>query len=151
MDSGSGFGVIFGSRYTKGALELGYHRSTHDTNSLFVDIGKQDATYNLVDLNLKYDVFAKGKFRPNILLGVGYTWVTVNNSMTDGDNYSDETFTGGALNLGGGISYYLNPRWCINTEVIYRWQRYGRVEGVDLESALSGSGINYTVGIAYTF
>lgn len=151
VDSGSGFGITFGSRLQKGAAELSYHRSNHDTDTQFIDIGKQDSTYNLVDINLKIDVFDQGKLKPNILLGLGYSWLNIDNSMTDGIHYSDETFTGFAGNLGTGLTYYFNPRLCINGEVIYRWQSYGHIEGEEIDENIGGGGINYTVGIAYTF
>lgn len=117
VDSGSGFGIALGMRKNKGAFELGYQRSSHETHSAFVDVGDQDATYNLVDFNIKFDVFAKNKFRPNILIGVGLTWLDIENNMTNGVTLSDETFNGLAANLGAGLAYYFTPQWRINVSI----------------------------------
>ncbi len=150
-DSGGGFGLILGSRFNKGAFEFGYQQSKHETHSAFVDVGDQDAEYNLVDMNFKFDVFAKGRLRPNIILGLGYTWLDIENNKTDGQTLSDERFTGWAANLGAGLAYFITPQWCINGALMYRWQSYGEIDGNELEDSTSGSGVCYNVGMAYTF
>ena len=102
--------------------------------------------------SLRVDVFAKGRFRPNILLGFGYSWLNIENNKTDGVSLSDETFQEGmALNLGTGLAFYFNPRWFISGTLMNRWQSYGSIDGIPLDEDVSGSGASYAVGIAYTF
>ncbi len=154
VDTGNGFGIILGVRYKIGAFEFGYQRSNHETS--FSD---QDADYNLVDINFKFDLVKKGRIRPNILLGLGYTWLNIEVIDTDDGMYlSDETFYGLAANLGAGLSYYFHPQMCINGAIMYRLQSY-KPDAAEIglgfiglhTDSMSGSGISYTVGIAYTF
>jgi hypothetical protein len=151
VDSGTGFAIALGGKSEKGAIELSYQRSTHDTHTAFTDIGDQKAEYNVVDINFKIDVFAKNRIRPFILFGFGFPWLTIENNMTDGVTYSDEKFTGISGNIGVGIAFYFHPKWCLNGGLLYRWQSFSRIEGIKLDENVGGSGASYTFGIAYTF
>jgi len=157
VDSGAGFGVMAGWRSSKGALEFGYQRSIHDTSSSFVDIGDSEASYNVVDLNIKFDIFAESDLfarhglRPYLLVGLGIPWLTIEDSMTDGYSYDDETFVGFCLNAGAGIAYYFHPQWAVTGGVIHRWNWFGSVEGESIDDSLKERALGFTVGIAYTF
>lgn len=156
VDDGTGFGVLLGLKSERVALEFGYQRSSHDTTSSFVDIGKggkSEASYNVIDLNLKVDVFTRDKLRPHILFGIGIPWLTIDGSLYDGisDSYEDETFRGFAFNAGAGVAYYLRPQWALTGGLIYRWNRFSSVEGKNLDNALSEKAFGLTFGIMYTF
>lgn len=151
VDDGMGFGLILGTRTSKGALELGYQRTSHDTNSSFVDIGKSTAYYNVIDLNFKFDVFAQKQLKPYFLVGLGIPWLTIEDSQTNGVTYEDETFVGFDLNLGAGMAYYFHPQWAITGGVIYRWNWFGSVDGESIDNSLLEKALGLTVGITYTF
>lgn len=157
VDSGTGFGIVAGWRRQKGAVEIGYQRTVHDTSSSFEDIGDSEASFNVVDLNLKFDIFAEADFfarhriRPYLLLGMGIPWMTIEDSASDGDSYYDETFVGFGLNAGAGIAYYFHPQWAVTGGIIHRWNWFGSVEGESLDDSLAERAFGLTVGIAYTF
>ena len=152
IDSGMGFGLALGLRDEKGALELSYQRSTHDTSSSFIFIGSQKAYLNALDLNLKIDAFAKDEIRPHILLGCGIPFLTIENSKLEGYySFDDETFFGVSGHLGCGLSYFLNPQICITGGAAYRWMWFSSVDGVDIDESLSAGGLSFRLGLAYTF
>lgn len=151
VDEGTGFGVVLGGRGPKGAIELGYQRSRHDTSSF--DFGESEAFYNVIDMNFKIDVFAKEQFRPYILLGFGFPWLTIENDLYDvyDDSFGDATFFGFALNAGCGVAYYFHPRWAVTGGVIKRWNWFTSAEGKSLEDTMFERAFCFNVGIAYTF
>jgi hypothetical protein len=157
VQGGTGFGIVAGWRESRGALEFGYQRSNHNTFSSFGDIGESEASYNVIDMNFKMDVFqkidvlAQNRLKPYILLGLGLPWLTIKDSMTEGGSLEDETFWGFALNMGAGMAYYFHPQWAVTGGVIYRWNWFGSVEGTELANSLSESALGFTVGVAYTF
>jgi len=151
VDSGSGFGAVMGWRRDRGSIEIGYQRTSHDTSSSFTDMAESDASYNVIDMNLKVDVFAKSRVRPYILLGVGIPWLTIEDGSTDGDSYDDETFVGICLDAGAGVSYYFRPQWAVTGGLIYRWNWFTSVDSTSLDDNLSESTLGFTVGVAYTF
>jgi hypothetical protein len=157
VDDGTGFGVVLGARTEKGAVELGYQRTRHDTISL----GGDEASYNIIDLNFKVDVFAHDQVRPYILFGFGFPWLTIENGLAGLDydyylddyvlSFEDETFFGFALNAGAGLAYYFHPQWAVTGGVIYRWNWFTSAEGSDLDDNLLERAFCFNVGIAYTF
>jgi opacity protein-like surface antigen len=151
VDAGTGFGIILGARGTRGAVELSYQRSSHDTSSFFTVPGESTATYNVIDLNAKIDVFAQDQLRPYVLLGFGFPWLTIEESATDGFSYYDETFHGFAFNVGAGAAYYLHPQWALTGGLIYRWSWFWSVEDYDIDDDLSANTLGLTFGITYTF
>jgi opacity protein-like surface antigen len=154
IDDSTGFGVVAGFRRDKISFEIDYQRSVHDTSSSFLffgTAGKSEAAYNVIDLNLKVDVFARKQLRPYVLIGMGFPWITIEDSATDGFSVYDETFTGIALNTGGGMAYYFHPRWAITAGAVYRWNWFSRVEDVKIDDYLLEEVLCLTVGFAYTF
>lgn len=149
--SGYGFGFVAGSRTGAGAVEFGYLRTTHDTRSSFVDIGKSTATYNVIDLNLKVDLLTQYRVRPFLEFGFGIPWMTVKNSALTPGGFEDATYVGVCLNLGGGVVYYFHPRWALTGGLLYRFNWFTSGEGRYLDSSLSEGALALTVGIAYTF
>ena len=157
VDDGTGFGVVLGARTEKGAVELGYQRTRHDTISL----GGDEASYNIIDLNFKVDVFARDQVRPYILFGFGFPWLTIENGLAELDydyylddyvlSFDDATFFGFALNTGAGLAYYFHPQWAVTGGVIYRWNWFTSAEGSDLDDNLLERAFCFNVGIAYTF
>ena len=151
VDSDIGFGCFIGYRLERWALELSYQRVEHDTSNVLT--GSQDSDYNVIDLNVKVDVLPQGRFRPYALVGIGAPWFNVDNVRTDdnGATWSDSTFKGYTVNGGLGFSYYFNPRWFLTAGAMYRWQHFRDLDGLYMSVDAMGSGMNYSLGIAYTF
>ena len=153
VESSSGLGISVGGRFSELAFELNYLSSTHDATFLGA---KGEADYNMVNLDFKYYYSADKRFQPNLLFGLCVPWLVVKDGSSDGVDVGDATFQGFGLNIGGGIAYYINPRVSISGGVIYRWISYHSAEGVSggsqqLDDNLDGSGIDFNVGITYTF
>jgi hypothetical protein len=157
VDDGTGFGIVLGGRAQKAAFELGYQRTRHDT----IALGGDEASYNIIDLNFKVDVFARDQVRPYVLFGFGFPWLTIENGLAELDydydlgdfvfSFEDETFFGFALNAGAGLAYYFHPQWAVTGGVIYRWNWFTSAEGISLEDNLLERAFCFNVGIAYTF
>lgn len=156
VDNGPGFGIVIGGRTDNGAVELGYQRSSHDTSYLstsYLNIIKSKATYNVIDLNFKIDVFARKQLRPYILFGVGIPWLTIKDGAYRhyAAPHEDETFIGVDLNLGAGVAYYFQPQWALTGGVIYRWNWFSYVEGNKMSDSVLEKAFGLTAGITYTF
>lgn len=147
VDNGAGFGVVLGRRFDKLSFELGYQRTAHDT---FFD--DSDAAYNVVDLNVKIDVFAADRLRPYVLLGGGFSWLTIEDNTLEPDDTLDDTdFSGFCLNAGVGVAYYFDPQWALLAGLIHRWNWFTHVDDGRLDPDIEERALGFTVGLAYTF
>jgi hypothetical protein len=165
VNDGTGFGVVLGARASKGAFEIGYQRSRHDTSATLLGeiLGDSDteSTYNVIDFNFKIDVFARNQIRPYILFGFGIPWLTVENGLYEVDydydteeyvySTEDATFFGFALNAGAGVAYYFHPQLAVTGGLIYRWNWFTSAEGRSLDDNLLEKAFCLNIGIAYTF
>ncbi len=176
IDSDAGFAFVFGARGPGVALEWGYQRSDHETSPLLLQpvytsdglvfFDESKASYNVIDMNFKIDVFPQKQIRPYILFGLGYSWLTIEDNLFDytedlwsvepddedelKGTYEDTTFGAFNVNLGCGVAYYFHPQWAITTGVIYRWNRFEPWD-VFLDDALSEKTFSVNVGLTYTF
>lgn len=176
VDNDTGFGFVFGGKSAGVALELGYQRSIHETSSgwadpFYIDEGpvffdESKASYNAIDLNLKVDIFAQNRIRPYILLGIGYSWLTIENNFFDySDDYwsvepndddelkgsfDDTFFDAFHLNFGCGVAYYFHPQWAVTTGLMYQRNRFESWD-VSLDDTLSEKAFCLSIGITYTF
>lgn len=172
----TGLGFVFGAKGSGVAFELGFQRSDHKTSSLLLQpvytsegpvlFEGGETSYNVIDLNLKIDVFPQKQFRPYILLGLGYSWITIENGLFDytedlwsvepGDedelkgSFEDTTYGAFNVNLGFGVAYYFHPQWAITAGVIHRWNRFEPWD-IFLDDALTENTFTVNVGITYTF
>jgi hypothetical protein len=158
VDDALGVGIVLGYRAQKGAIELSYVRSQHDTTFLGYPLG--DATYNTINVDGKYFFNSDQPLQPFLLLGMCFPWLKVKNSSVSSEDFEtlqsgDATFYGIGLNLGTGIAYYLNPRVAITGGITYRLNAYtgisGEVTSGKLDENLFGGGANINFGITYTF
>jgi opacity protein-like surface antigen len=151
VKNGSGFGVALGGRSDAWAYELNYFKTTNGTNTVFTDIGNQDASFSVFDIDFKFDL-TRGNLRPYWKFGLGVTSLAIDHSkITIDEEYGRETFRGYCLNLGGGLEYFITNKWAIDAGVVYRLNKFKTVEGVTIEDSLSGNGANLMLGIAYIF
>ena len=151
VDSGMGFGLVAGFRQDRYPIEFGYQRTTHDTHSSFVDVADSTAFYNVFDMNLKVDVVRREQFRPYVLVGFGFPWLTIEDSSTSGGPLEDETFWGFDVDVGAGVAYYFSPRWAVMGGLIYRWNWFASVEDDSIDDSLLESALGFTLGVAFTF
>jgi opacity protein-like surface antigen len=176
MDNDTGFGFVLGGRGAGLALELGYQRSIHETTSgwadpFYIDEGpvffdESEASYNAIDFNLKVDVFAQKRIRPYVLLGIGYSWLTIENGLFDytddlwsvepndedelKGSFDDAFFDAFHLNFGCGVAYYFHPQWAVTAGLMYQRNRFDSWD-ISLDDTLSEEAFCLSVGIAYTF
>lgn len=153
VDSAFGFGVFTGYRLERWALEVGYQRVVHDSDTVYAGIGKGESVYQALDINVKIDVFPQERFRPFALIGGGGAWLDSDNTKMHlpSGSLADSRYEGWNVNLGAGFAYYFTPKWFLTTTAMYRWQHFKQVEDDQLSVDAMGSGMNISVGIAYTF
>lgn len=151
VDSAYGFGVALGNRVGQMLFELGYQRVEHDIHSAYYGIGDQDSCYHAVDVNFRYEIFKYGRIRPNLLIGLSWLRYDIDQNMFDGVNLNDTTLYGVSGNLGGGLSCYLTQKLCIKATAIHRWNRFKKSDEGHSTPDILGNGMNYSVGVAYTF
>ncbi len=151
LKNGSGTGFVLGHRVDSAAIEFSYFNTKHDTTSLLM--GDSEATYNVINLDVKGYFRKKGKLQPYFLIGLAFPWLEIDNSSFNANgDIGDETFTGGrGLNIGGGLAYYFTQKWSIFGSIFYRYGSFGKIEGIDIEDRLGHSGYTSTAGITYTF
>jgi opacity protein-like surface antigen len=158
VDNGTGWGIVLGVRQRDVSFELGYQQSTSDA-SLQGVAPTTEATLHILDLDLKKHFNTTEKVQPYLLFGINIPWLVAKDCAVAYDNgvydVSDATFYGYGLNVGGGVSYYVNPQLAVNMGVKYRWSQFASAEGVDqsgsLEECLDGSGFGLNLGVSYTF
>jgi hypothetical protein len=161
VDDGRGFSVVLGSRGPKGAFEFGYQRTRHDTISMLT-LSEGEASYSVIDLNFKVDVFARDRTRPYVLFGFGFPWLTIEDGLIELDydyyiddyvisSFDDATYYGFALNAGAGVAYYIRPQLAVTGGLIYRWNWFTSAEGSSLDENLLERAFCFNIGLAYTF
>jgi hypothetical protein len=154
VEDGAGFGLYLGRRVDRFSFEIGYQATFHDTSTVIPEIGKADGIYNVVDLNVKIDIFAQGRLRPYVLIGGGIPWLTIENSKSPDDGVTwnkDVRYVGACLNAGVGVAYYLDSQWALTAGLIHRWNWFTHGEGAQLIGGLEECALGLTTGLAYTF
>ncbi len=153
VESSVGFGALVGMRFKKGALELSYQKSEHDATWLGT---KGTVAYNAIDIDFKIYPSVESQMQPYLLLGMGIPWLVVHDGAATFAAVGDATLRGLGFNIGGGISYYLQPTICVNGGVIYRWISYSTATGVSgvsntIQDGLGGSGLTLKAGVTFSF
>jgi hypothetical protein len=154
VDNGAGFGLYFGRRLDRFSFEIGYQATFHDTSTVIPEIGNADGIYNVVDLNIKIDLFTQSRLRPYLLIGGGIPWLTIENSKSPDDGVTwnkDVRYVGACLNAGVGVAYYFNPQWALTAGLIHRWNWFTHGESASLIGGLEERTLGLTTGLAYTF
>jgi opacity protein-like surface antigen len=151
VKNGNGFGVALGGRSDTWAYELNYFKTNHKTKTLLANIGSQDASFSVFDIDFKFDL-TRGKLRPYWKFGFGRTSLTIDNNKINIDGkFGSETFRGYCFNFGGGMEYFITNKWAIDAGIVSRLNKFKTVEGVTIEDSLSGNGANLLLGMAYLF
>lgn len=112
----------------------------------------------MFNLNCKFYFFSSAykPTQPYFLLGTGVSWLTVKDGAVAATSVGDAIFRSvfSTINIGGGITYYLNPKVSVSGELMYSWRNFNSVKGVRGEGTmtdLNGSGLELNVGVTYTF
>jgi outer membrane protein len=156
LDGGLGWGAALGYRLPRLAMELNYLRSKHDQSFGGFDMG--EAELQTLNLDLKYFFLHDKPVQPYLLAGVGYYWLTEEDSAFSPDviaptKVDDATFSNFGLNGGGGVAIYISPRVAVNGGVIFRWTQFTDVQGINewsLKRDLDFTSLTYSVGLTYT-
>lgn len=157
VETGSGFGLTFGKSLGIGEIELSYLRTTH-ASSFFESGG--DSSIWIADLNLKVHFLKEKSIQPYALLGMGYSILTAKDfSMTlyeTVNRNSDASFKGLGFSGGAGIAFYIHPKVSIDGELIFRFMWFDSAktpyeEWWEIGVPMFGFGLNFIVGITYTF
>ncbi|MHC4415278.1 MAG: outer membrane beta-barrel protein, partial [Planctomycetota bacterium] len=155
FDDGVGFGVGLGYRMGDFALELNYQRTTHDADSVGPPLG--DGVLNLLNIDLKYFFNPEERLQPNLLVGLAIPWLDVEDaSIIPFGEVDDATYTGIGVSLGGGLSYYIDPKIALTVQGGYRFLFFTDVEGnsgqhADIEDELEAGGLFVSAGVSITF
>jgi hypothetical protein len=148
--NGSGFGVFAGGRHGRFAFELGYQRVSHDKNSSLLGPGK--AKWHVINTDFKTYFLTSHKFQPFFQIGMAFPWLNIEDSEVYSGGLRKLTVAGGiGLNLGGGLAYYINPKWCVSGTGLYRVSRFARSGGDTIDPKLSSNGFTYSINFAHTF
>jgi hypothetical protein len=148
--AGGGAGLVLGYRSPGGGgFELGWHRSSHNTQSSL--LGASKATFEALDLDAKYGLYSEGAGRVWALFGVGFLRLTVDRSRINSSGTFDARYSGASLNLGLGGAYYFIPQWALTLDVFWRQTRFGSVQGKTIDGGLKGPGAAARVATIWTF
>lgn len=152
-DSGLGFGLAFGHRWRRHALELAFTQTQHDGSIPAATGG--DITYNALDLDWRYFFRPDERFQPFVQAGFGFALATLEDASSGASGVGDADLSGLELGLGGGAEYYLSERWSLGLRALYRQAFFDTAEGVDgdsgeIDESVDGGGLALVLGITFT-
>lgn len=132
LDSQKMFRGILGYRGEQAALELSYERTNH--NGVFGEVGIGKATFQQVNLDVRYFFQTHARVQPYVLLGGGFPWLTVKDGSFLEDEpeagVGDSRFRGYALNTEVGVTVYPHSQVGIVLGYGYRPIWFDRGSGI---------------------
>ena len=158
VKSNYGFGVLFGWRFEKSKVAMGYYHSTHDYT--FVDALGESTSLHLISLDARVYFSKEKTIQPFIEAEFAYTWMIVNDAAFTTEEpirFGEASYRGLAYSVGGGIAYYLSPQISIDAGIFFRLYMYGSVKGLwgGVYEIEDGGLFSFSpiikVGITYTF
>jgi hypothetical protein len=112
LDKQKMFRGVLGYRYEKAALEFSYERTTH--NGTFGDVLSGEATFQQLNVDVRYFFLTRTRIQPYLLAGGGFPWLTIKDGsflLNDLDaGLGDGRFKGYALNTEIGMTVYPHPQ-----------------------------------------
>lgn len=151
-DNAAGFGLGFGFRGERDAIEFNWVQSEHDA-----ELGTMsfDSTLDIFALEGKHFWRVQSKLQPYFLLGVVLPHLDIKNGATDGTDISDGRFQGLGMHIGGGFAWFLSERISLDFEGLYRWAYFDEFRGGgvsrEIDDDLDASGITARAGLTYSF
>lgn len=162
-----GFWVMAGHREGDWAAEISFWYSKHKAAmGPFSGVSfESEGTYQSVNVDLKRYLLVQNPIQPFLDFGVSFPWIVVKEASFDsgGVIIGNSVFKGLGFNLGGGVEFYVHPKFSVITGVVQRWQGFDKIKGIggiDLqvqnpstrrEDTLSGDGLQFVVGGAFNF
>ena len=132
LDTQKMFRAILGHRGEKAAFELSYERTNH--HGSFFDVATGKATFQQVNLDVRYFFLTRARVQPYVLFGGGFPWLTIKEGSFLADEpeagLGDGTFKGYALNTEAGITVYPHPQVGIVVGYGYRPMWFDRGSGI---------------------
>lgn len=169
IDRDFGFWVMAGHREGDWAAEVSFWYSKHKATRNALTPGgtpfESEAVYQSVNVDLKRYVLRQNPIQPFVNFGVSFPWIVVKEASfnSTGTMIGNSVFKGLGFNLGGGLEFYLHPKFSVVTGVVQRWQGFDKIKGIgktDLqvqnpstggEDTLSGDGLQFLVGGTVNF
>lgn len=152
-DDGTGFGLAFGRRWERYALELAFTHTGHDGSIAGSSGG--DVAYDVLAVNGRWFFRTEHRLQPFLLGGLGVAMATLEDASTSGASVGDADLTGLEVAVGGGLEHYLSERWSLGLRVFYRQAFFDTAEGVagdeaSIDESVDGGGVALTFGAAFT-
>lgn len=152
-DSGVGFGLAFGHRWNRHAIELAFTQTQHD-GSIPASSGG-DITYDSLAFDWRYFFRPEERFQPFFQAGFGLALATLEDASSGGSGTGDADLSGLEIGLGGGAEYYLSECWSLGLRALYRQAFFDTAEGVDgdsgsIDESVDGGGLALVFGVAFT-
>lgn len=151
QDDGTGVKYLIGYYVSGGTFELSWVDTDHDGDWLGLET---DSSYRSLNMDIKLPVGAEHRLRGQVILGVGFTSVEIENGSTDGFREQDATFNGLDFRFGLGLAYELSERFILQGSLVKRYGSYDEVEGIvdgDLDDDLDGDGTTLSFELLYLF
>jgi hypothetical protein len=106
-----------------------------------------------VDLGLRYN-FANSlrRFVPFLDAAIGGRAVSVENATSEGEDVGKVTFSGGALSLGGGISFFTSEKFALETLVKFTGGTFEQIDVGDVSVRnlnIDASSFRFKVGVSW--
>ncbi len=151
-DPGFGFGLAFGHRWEKVAVELAFTETQHDgeISGLFTS---NDVTLDVLEVNGRYFFNTSSRFQPFLLAGLGFVMASMDDAA--GPGIGEAELTGLGAGLGGGAEYYFDQHWSLGLRLLYRFASFDEAEGTQeegsIDDSVDGHGLAAVVGATFTF
>ena len=156
MDEGYGVGGGFGFRHNEMAVEFTYQWTNHDTDLLGVPLS--DAQYHTFNIDLKWYPWDETPIQPHFLVGLVIPWLAANSASlnTTTGAIGDANFVGAGVNVGGGLTIYLDTKVALIVQGGYRFAWMTSAKGVtgpraSIDGNLEAFGFFAMAGMSFTF
>ena len=151
QDDGTGIKYLIGYYFNGGIFEASWVETDHDGDWLGLET---DSRFRSLNLDILFPVIGEQQLHGQVILGVGFVSVKVEDGSSDGFREQDATFNGVDLRLGVGISYELSERFVLQGNLVRRIGSYDSVDGIvdgDLSDDLDGDGTTLSFDLLYLF
>ena len=151
QDDGDGIKYALGYYFEGGAFELSWVDTDHDGEWAGLPF---DSNYRSLNMDVKLPVLGKERLHGQVILGIGFSCVEVEDGSTDGLRTEDATFNGLDFRLGVGVSYDLTENFVVQANLVRRYGSYDDVDGIvdgSLSDDLDGDGTTVSFELLWVF
>ena len=149
VDDGTGYEAAIGLRGDAVDFEFVYGVSSSDGSVL----GTPDFDFDrqTFDINMRLNLLREGRFRPYLLLGVGYMQGDIKNGTLIGSALSDADLSGLSVPVGIGLETFLTPHLSIDVRGSGRLGSYASANGLQIDDNVDGDSLDLVLGVTVTF